>query len=61
MGRRKRIGMAGERGATLVFALCLLVLILLLGVSAAQMALQGSALRAASATGRSLSRPQRRR
>ena len=41
MGRRKRIGMAGERGATLVFALCLLVLILLLGVSAAQMALQG--------------------
>lgn len=32
---------ARQRGATLVFALCLLVVILLLGVSAAQMALQG--------------------
>lgn len=31
----------GERGAALVFALCLLVAILLLGVSAAQMALHG--------------------
>ncbi|MGK5081090.1 pilus assembly PilX family protein [Janthinobacterium sp. HLX7-2] len=30
-----------ERGATLVYVLCLLVVILLLGVSAAQMALQG--------------------
>lgn len=41
MDRRKRIGRSGEQGATLVFALCLLVVILLLGVSAAQMTLQG--------------------
>jgi type IV pilus assembly protein PilX len=32
---------ARERGATLVYVLCLLVIILLLGISAAQMALQG--------------------
>ena len=41
MGRPEPVGRARERGATLVFALCLLVAILLLGVSAAQMALQG--------------------
>ena len=41
MDRHKHIVAQRERGATLVFALCLLVAILLLGVSAAQMALQG--------------------
>jgi len=40
MGRPEQ-WQARERGATLVFALCLLVAILLLGASAAQMALQG--------------------
>lgn len=38
---RPEVMATNERGATLVFALCLLVVILLLGVSAAQMALQG--------------------
>lgn len=38
---RPEAGRARQRGATLVFALCLLVAILLLGVSAAQMALHG--------------------
>jgi type IV pilus assembly protein PilX len=41
MDRHKHIVAQREYGATLVFALCLLVAILLLGVSAAQMALQG--------------------
>lgn len=41
MDRHKHIVAQRERGAALVFALCLLVAILLLGVSAAQMALQG--------------------
>lgn len=41
MDRCKHIVAQRECGATLVFALCLLVAILLLGVSAAQMALQG--------------------
>lgn len=41
MGRHKHTVAQRECGATLVFALCLLVAILLLGVSAAQMALQG--------------------
>ena len=41
MGRPKHTVAQRECGATLVFALCLLVAILLLGVSAAQMALQG--------------------
>ncbi|MGK5027752.1 pilus assembly PilX family protein [Janthinobacterium sp. RB2R34] len=38
---RPEAARARERGATLVFALCLLVAILLLGASAAQMALHG--------------------
>ena len=38
---RCRLPRARRRGATLVYVLCLLVIILLLGISAAQMALQG--------------------
>src|SRR5450830_2090005 len=40
-GQRSLARMAGQRGVALVFTLCLLLLILLLGVSAAQMALLG--------------------
>src|SRR5450830_245419 len=40
-GQRSLARMAGQRGVALVFTLCLLLVILLLGVSAAQMALQG--------------------
>lgn len=39
MRRRRKQGL--QQGATLVFALCMLVVMLLLGVSAAQLALQG--------------------
>ena len=38
---RACLACARRRGATLVYVLCLLVIILLLGISAAQMALQG--------------------
>src|SRR5450830_2158791 len=40
-GQRSLARMVGQRGVALVFTLCLLLLILLLGVSAAQMAVQG--------------------
>lgn len=38
---KQRASMAGQRGMTLVFTLCLLLVVLLLGVSAAHMALLG--------------------